>query len=171
MLGAPGPYAAWVSWLEAYGRGEDLPIGHLAPIDPRMGPEMFERLMAQVDKAFTARQRRWTEALGKDLRGLSGDPVNGVSAVAVVLNNARRRLGPLRAFTEHPAFTSEMQESLRDSLKKTVKSAQESLVKTTKYAPFELRAAVRDNDLLRALPSPPAVPLTQAPPQGRRVIL
>jgi len=172
VLGTPGPYAAWVSWLEAFGRGEDLPIGHLAPIDPRMGPKMFERLMVQVNKAFAARQRLWTEALGRDVRGLSGDTVTGVASVVVVLTGARRRLAPLRAFTEHPAFTPKMRDTLRESLEKTVSSAQKSLVKTTKDAPFELQSAVRGNDMLRALaPPPPPVPPTSAPRQGRRVIL
>jgi hypothetical protein len=106
------------------------------------------------------------------VRGLSGDSVTGVAAVAVVLTNARKRLAPLRAFTEHPAFTAEMRDTLRESLEKTVRSAQDSLVKTTRHAPFELQSAVRGNDMLRALaPPPPPVPPTSAPPRGRRVIL
>lgn len=169
MLGVPGSYTNWVSWLEAFGRGEDRPSGHLPPLDAKMGPHMLERLLNQVHQAFHKRQQRWAEVLRRDLKSLSHNSPDAVIAVAVVLNSARKRLAPLWEFASHPAFPQDLREILRDGLTETVQSSQRSLEDTTRRAPFELQSAVRGNSMLVPYTSPKSSPSGPAP--GRRVIL
>jgi hypothetical protein len=159
VLGSSGSYAAWVSWLEAYGRGDDLPSGHLRPVDARMGPQMLERLLSHVHKAFYQRQQRWNDALLRDLRALSPTAADPVTNIALMMTNARTRLTPLRAFAEHPAFTEELRELLRGALAETVRSSQHSLEDST-----------RRNSLTVPLTSPSSPP-KPGPAPGRRVIL
>ncbi|PRY34269.1 hypothetical protein [Umezawaea tangerina] len=171
MLRTPGPYAAWKSWLEAFGRGEDLPFDHLPVIDEKMGPEMADRLLRQVAEAFHQRQRRWSEALRRDQQLLTMDPARAATTIAVVLGNARTLLAPLRDLTEHPRFPAELRKSLAEALEQTVRSAQRSLEDSARHAPIELQSAIRMNSLVPALTRkrPPA--RTPGTTTGRRVIL
>jgi hypothetical protein len=169
VLGVPGSYTDWVSWLEAFGRGEDRPSGHLPVLDAKMGPHMLERLLNQVHQAFHKRQQRWGEVLRRDLKSLSHNSPDAVITVAVVLNSARKRLAPLWEFVDHPAFPEDLHKILRDGLTETVKSSQRSLEDTTRRAPFELQAAVRSNSMLAPYKPPRPRPPGSAP--GRRVIL
>lgn len=176
VFATPGPYAAWTSWLEAFGRGEDLPSAHLEPIDERMGPHMQQRLLVQVAQAFHERQRRWSEALRREQRHLATDPAGAVTAIAAMLRNARTLLRPLRELAEHPCFPAELRENLRTALEQTVRSAQRSLEDSARHAPLELQSAIRTNSLLPALTRPHPVAPTQksvapGPAPGRRVIL
>ncbi len=171
MPGTPGPYAAWVSWLEAFGRGEDLPGTHLPPISEDMGPHMQERLLRHVSEAFHSRQRRWSAAVQRDRQLLLVDPARAATALAVLMHNAKNVLGPLREFTEHPRFPPELRKSLRVALRDSVTSAQRSLEDSTREAPAELRAAVRTNSLVPALTRPRAVTPKPGGAPGRRVIL
>ncbi|HEX4722841.1 MAG TPA: hypothetical protein VH333_10030 [Pseudonocardiaceae bacterium] len=171
MPSTEGPYAAWVSWLAAFGRGEDPPSGHLTRVDQSLGPEMLARLTSHVATAFHDRQRRWSDALVRDQQLLRIDPANAGTAIAVVLHNARALLAPLVAFTAMPLFPTELRENLRTALAQTVRSAQQTLVDSAREAPEELRNAIAANSLLPALTRPP----TARPPTGsapvRRVIL
>jgi hypothetical protein len=170
MPRTPNPYAAWVSWLNAFGSGEDRPSGHLTPVDERLGPDMLARLTAHVATAFHDRQRRWSAALARDQQLLRVDPANAGTAIAVVLHNGRTLLAPLVAFTALPLFPAELQENLRTALEQTVRSAQQSLADSAREAPAELRNAIAANSLLPALTRPPTVGHT-GPPPVRRVIL
>jgi hypothetical protein len=165
MLGAPGAYAAWVGWLEAFGRGEDLPAGHLQPVDIRLGPQMFDRLLGHVTQAFRERQRRWNDVLARDLGTLKPE----VTAIEVMMTSARTRLAPLRAFAEHRAFPEDVRQLLRDGLAETVRSAQKTLEDSARHAPFEVQSAIRRNVL--TVPITPPSPANPGPGPGRRVIL
>jgi hypothetical protein len=166
----PGPYAAWVSWLAAFGRGEDLPAGHLAPFDVELGPQMAERLARHVADAFHDRLRHWQDAFSRDQQLLLAQPERAVTVLPVVLADARKRLGPLVALTIHSGLPAELRTSVADALRKTISSAQGSLEDSVRDAPVELRNAVRQNSLEPAL-TRTAAPAPAGPARGRRVIL
>ena len=170
MRGISGPYSAWVNWLTAFGRGEDPPVEHLPVIDERYGPAMLERLMRHVAAAFDARQKRWQEALRRDQDLLSAEPGNAVTAMAVVLVDARARLAPLVALTRVAALPEPMREALRDALEKTVRSSQQTLDDSSRDGPAELRNTIRANTLLAGLRHRP-VSSQGTPTTTRRVIL
>jgi hypothetical protein len=159
-----------VSWLAAFGRGEDLPAGHLTPIDAELGPQMAERLARHVADAFHGRVRRWEEAFSRDQQLLLAHPERAVTVLAVVLADARKRLAPLVAFTVHPGLPEQLRTSLADALRETISSAQRSLQDAVRDAPVPLRNAVRQNSLEPALTRPAAAAPT-GPARGRRVIL
>ncbi|XVV00582.1 hypothetical protein ACQPW3_24485 [Actinosynnema sp. CA-248983] len=168
----PGPYAAWTSWLEAFGRGEDLPAAHLTAVTADLGPQLVERLLGLVAQAFHDRQRRWQEALQRDLKALTAQPAHATTAVAAVLRDARLRLAPLREFTELPQLPEDARANLRSALTETVTSAQRTLEGSIRDAPVEFQSAVRANSLVPGLTRPRTAPATgPARPPGRRVIL
>ncbi|MDQ7807304.1 hypothetical protein Q5425_26510 [Amycolatopsis sp. A133] len=159
-----------MSWLSAFGRGEDLPSGHLPPIDAELGPQMTERLARHVADAFHDRLRRWQEAFSREQQLLLARPERAVTVLAVVLADARKRLGPLVAFTVHPGLPDELRTSVADALRETISSAQRSLEDSVRDAPAPLRNAVRQNSLEPAL-TRTAAPSPTGPARGRRVIL
>ncbi|WP_330277840.1 hypothetical protein OG205_20500 [Lentzea sp. NBC_00516] len=165
MRHAPGPYADWRAWLDAFAKGIDLPAEHLAPIGEQMGPHVQERLMRHIAEAFAQRQRRWADTFQRDLGTLTGDPVH---ALAAILASARTRLAPLRKFCASPAMTPALREELTSALDETLRSSQRSLEDSVRHAPIALQAVVRDNRLTTAPPPLPA-PGGQSP--GRRVII
>ncbi|SFW92117.1 hypothetical protein [Amycolatopsis australiensis] len=171
MYRAPGPYAAWVRWLEAFGRGEDLPSAHLVAVGIELGPQMLERLSRHLAEAFHARQRRWSDALIRDQQMLLADPARAVTAIAVIMADARKRLGPLVALTTHPALPADLKESLTAALQETVRSSQQSLEDSARDAPAELRNAIRQNSLVPALARTAAARPSGGSPTRRRVIL
>jgi uncharacterized protein (DUF2267 family) len=170
MPGISGPYSVWVTWLSAFGRGEDPPVEHLPVIDERYGPAMLERLMQHVAAAFDARQKRWQEALRRDQDLLLVETGNAVTAMAVVLVDARARLAPLVALTRTAALPEPVRDTLRDALEKTVRSSQQTLDDSSRDGPAELRNTIRANTLLAGLRHRPASQ-QGAPTTTRRVIL
>ncbi|KOV87218.1 hypothetical protein [Nocardia sp. NRRL S-836] len=165
MRQAPGPYADWRAWLDAFAEGTDLPAEHLAPICEQMGPHVQERLMRHIAEAFAQRQRRWADTFQRDLGALAGDPVH---ALAATLASARTRLAPLRRFCASPAMPPALRDELTSALDETVRSSQSSLDDSVRHAPIALQVVVRDTRLTTAPPPPPA-PGRQSP--GRRVII
>lgn len=169
-LGAPGPYAAWVSWLDAFAHGEDLPQAHLTTVDERMGPHMQERLLRHLAAAFEARARRWSDVL---TRHLGSDTVRRPAELAAALVAARGRLRPLRRLADDGRLPEAVREELHRALGQMLSSAQESLERSARRGPGageQLVAVVRTNSLLAPAPAPPPA---AAPPRsaGRRVIL
>ena len=59
-----GGYAAWVSWLEAFRRGEDPPTEGLGPVRGGFGSYVEARLLDRLSAAFAERVRQWQTALG-----------------------------------------------------------------------------------------------------------
>ncbi len=170
MRHAPGPYADWRAWLDAFAGGTDLPSGHLAPIDEQMGRHVQERLVRHVSEAFARRQRRWADTFQRDLGTLLGDPGRAVQALAAAMTSARTRLAPLRRLCALSAMPPVLRDQLSSALDETVRSSQRSLDDSVRHAPIELQAVVRANRLTAApAPSPPPAPGRQGP--GRRVII
>jgi hypothetical protein len=161
-----GPYAAWASWLTAFGRGEDLSADQLVPVDEDMGPHMQSRVLQRLNEAFVARQRVWDQALVRDL------DADGLSALTLVA--ARIRLRPLVALTRNPLLPDTVRTALRDALTETVRSAQRSIEDSVRRQPGavdRLLGVVRENALTAALSEPPPVTAPRAGPAGRTVIL
>lgn len=176
-LHPPGEYAAWVSWLDAFAVGTDLPDGHLPPVGEAMGPHMQSRVIERLARSFEARAARWAHALQRDLDTVRADPMT----LAVALVAARGRLGPLTALAADTRLADDVRDELRSALESLVGSAQDSLDDSVRRSrdPLPLQAVVRDNDLRRAFAPPPAPALPErrpddpapVPSRGRRVIL
>lgn len=173
MLTAPGPYAAWASWLDAFARGEDLPSHHLSPVDQQLGPHMQQRLLQRVAAAFQTRARMWNETLRRHLAASADRDPTEFGALLVA---ARGRLQPLRELSTNSRLPSEVRQSLHDALSEMVSGAQENLEHSARRAPHDaerLLAIARENSLAGALKSPrmPAHRTQPPPAAGRRVIL
>lgn len=173
MRTAHGPYAAWVSWLDAFGRGEDLPSGHLTVVDEQLGPQMVGRFLERLETAFRARAERWGDTLR---RHLDVGPLGSPTELAAILVAARRRLRPLTALANDRRLPEQVRTSLSTALREMTEQAQDSLEQAVRRKPVgadRLIATVRENRLT-TVPSPaprPASPGAPPPPVGRRVIL
>lgn len=171
-VSVPGNYEAWVSWLDAYARGEDLPNTHLLPLDDEMGPHMLSRLIDRVARAFEARTARWNATLQRDV---TAGATGGHTALAAALVAARGRLAPLVALSRSPLLPSDLRANMASSLESALRSVQESLEDSAHRGRDRemMLALVRDNCLLATLspPSLPRAPTPRSPAPGRRVIL
>ena len=169
----PGSYASWVSWLDAFARGEDLPDQHLSAVNEQLGPHMQQRLLQRVAAAFEARARMWNETLSRHLAAsVAGEPAE----LGALLVAARGRLQPLRALSTDHRLPAEVRQSLAEALSEMIRGSQENLEHSVRRAPQEaerLLAVARENSLAGALASPrmPAHRTQPPPPAGRRVIL
>jgi hypothetical protein len=171
---APGPYAAWVSWLDAFARGEDLPSQHLAAVDDRLGPHMQQRLLQRVAAAFEARARMWNETLR---RHLAASVAREPAELGTLLVAARGRLAPLCELSTDHRLPAEVRQSLHDALSEMISGAQQNLEDSARRQPYgaeQLLAITRENNLTGAL-RPPQMPPQRTQPlppaAGRRVIL
>lgn len=175
MVAAHGNYAAWAAWLEAYGRGTDLPSRHLTAIDDGLGPHMQERLLLRIKAAFEERTRLWSETLR---RHLESGAVREVRELGAALVAARGRLQPLRLLTTDPRLPEPVRSGMRDALAEMLRSSQDSLENSVRRQPRDserLLAVVRENTLTAAL-DPPVLPPARTgsalpPPAGRQVII
>lgn len=174
MRTAHGPYAEWVSWLDAFGRGEDLPSGHLIAVDERLGPQMVGRFLNRLEAAFRVRAERWGDTLR---RHLDAAPLSSPTELAAILVAARGRLRPLAALAADPRLPEQVRTSLSTALRDMTEQAQDSLEQSVrrKSAGAEtLIATVRENRLTAFPPTAPPSPGSPGalpPHAGRRVIL
>ncbi|TCK22272.1 hypothetical protein [Pseudonocardia endophytica] len=172
MRTAHGPYAEWVSWLDAFARGEDLPSRHLTVVDEQLGPHMVGRLLDRLAAAFRARADRWTDTLR---RHLDVGPLGTPTELAAILVAARGRLRPLTALAADPRLPEEVRTALSTALRDLTGQAQDSLEQAVRRRPGadRLIATVRENRLTAVPPPAPpmASPGAPPPPVGRRVIL
>jgi hypothetical protein len=162
----PGPYAAWASWLTAFGCGEDLPDTHLVPIGDEMGPGMQARLLQRVDAAFVARQELWVRAFARDRDAAELTRLR----LASILVAARGRLRPLVDLSRSELLPAPARAALADALEHAVRSTQDSLEDAVRNAAVPL-GIVRDNTLVAALTAPSRVDRPERPPTGRGIIL
>lgn len=164
-----GPYSAWVSWLDAFAGGTDLPSGHLVPVDAMLGPHMQERLLLRLVAAFDARCKAWDATLQ---RRLDTGTVRRPSELAAVLVGARRGLRPIAALGADPRLPEPVRDELGRALRSLVDSVHTSLEDSVRRLPRgseQLLAVIRENRFDPVLsPAPPAPP--PVPPTGRRVI-
>jgi hypothetical protein len=120
---ADGPYARWVTWLDAFRRGDvDDPVG-LAPMTPeQFGPAVFGKLALRCAGAFDARLALWASALQRDL-----DRANAAGDISAALQNARRRGQALHTFTSSSLIYADLATTLQEALDKTLEAANEAL--------------------------------------------
>jgi hypothetical protein len=156
------PYAAWVDWLTAFGRGEDRPATHLVAVTEELGPDMYARVLHRLHEAFVARHRLWVEALQRDIDTLP-------AALATHLVNARARLRPLVELTRSELLPEPERAALTEALTDAVRSTQDSLANDVRRDDA-LTAIVRDNDLTVALTAASRVDEPETGPTGRTII-
>lgn len=92
-------YGAWVSWLEAFRRGEDPPTTGLGPVRGGFGSYLEARLLERLSTAFAERVRQWQTALGDRI---VARPPEGPVAATAMLQDAVARLEPLMRLADSP---------------------------------------------------------------------
>lgn len=170
MRPPPGPYAAWASWLTAYGRGEDLPTTHLVPIGDDMGPDMQARVLQRLNEAFIARQARWAKAFERDRDVFELTPMR----LAANLVQARTRLRPLVDLCRNELLPEPVRAVFTEALGQAVRSTQNSLEDSVRRLPHgadQLLTVIRDNAITAALTAPSRVDEPEQRPAGRGIIL
>jgi hypothetical protein len=163
---APGPYAAWASWLTAFGRGEDLPSTHLVPIGADMGPDMQARVLQRLNAAFVARQELWVKAFARDRDAFELTRMS----LATNMVQARARLRPLVELCRSQLLPEPVRSTLGQALGDALRSTQKSLEDSVRGADV-LLGILRDNDLTAVLVAPSRVDEPERRPTGRAVIL
>jgi hypothetical protein len=108
-----GGYAAWVSWLEAFRRGEDPSTEGLGPVRGGFGSYVEARLLERLSTAFAERVRQWQASLGDRI---VAQPPDGPVAASAILRDAVTRLEPLMKLAESPLVPPGLGASMRDML-------------------------------------------------------
>ena len=108
-----GGYAAWVSWLEAFRRGEDPSTEGLGPVRGGLGSYVEARLLEKLSTAFAERVRQWQAALGDRI---VAQPPDGPVAASAILRDAIARLEPLTKLADSPLVPPALGASMRDML-------------------------------------------------------
>jgi len=118
-----GVYSDWVDWLVAFGKGRDLPAGHLHAIDPAtMGQACVARLYGRCGDAVGARLQLWWAAIGRDL-----DRARSADELRMALSAARARLAPLEALARSALLPQDLRGSLGERLSRALDDVQEQL--------------------------------------------
>ncbi len=125
----PGQYQAWTSWLDAFARGEDLPMNHLRAIGSDLGPYMQERLVERLAEAFTARVGVWNRTVTDRLCSAQRRGMDGLAGTLVQL---RGQVRPLIRLSESPLVPAELRAQLREAVTTLVESAQDSLERSAR---------------------------------------
>jgi hypothetical protein len=110
---ARGGYAAWVSWLEAFRRGEDPSTEGLGPVRGGFGSYVEARLLERLSTAFAERVRQWQASLGDRI---VAQPPDGPVAASSMLRDAVARLEPLAKLAGSPLVPPALGASMRDML-------------------------------------------------------
>ena len=154
-----GTYANWVGWLEAFRRGDDVPVDDLDPVDGRLGPYVEARLLDRLSAAVTERIRRWRAELADDV--IAAPPSDG-SAAAVLLAEASRRLGPLERLASSPLLPAEVTTAigaalveLRAGARGALEDARRRMVEETVELPVVDRPVGTVHGLRPGIPSRP----------------
>ncbi len=108
-----GGYADWVSWVEAFRRGENPPTDGLAPISGGLGSYVEARLLDRMSAAFTDRVRQWQTALGD---AIVARPPEGPVAASAMLRDAVARLDPLTRLATSPLLPRSLGASMHEML-------------------------------------------------------
>jgi hypothetical protein len=106
-------YGAWVSWLEAFRRGEDPPTAGLGPVRGGFGSYVEARLLERLSTAFAERVRQWQTALGDRI---VAQPPDGPVAAAAMLQDAVARLEPLAKLADSPLVPRPLAASMHEML-------------------------------------------------------
>jgi hypothetical protein len=108
-----GGYAAWVSWLEAFRRGEDPPTEGLGPVRGGFGSYVEARLLERLSTAFAERVRQWQTALGDRI---VAQPPDGPVAATALFHDAVARLEPLVRLADSPLVPRPLAVSMHEML-------------------------------------------------------
>jgi hypothetical protein len=106
-------YAAWVSWLEAFRRGEDPSTDGLGPVRGGFGSYVEARLLERLSTAFAERVRQWQTSLGDRI---VAQPPDGPVAAAALFQDAVARLGPLARLADSPLVPRPLAASMHEML-------------------------------------------------------
>lgn len=121
---ARGGYAAWVSWLEAFRRGEDPAIDGLGPVRGGFGSYVEARLLERLSTAFAERVRQWQTALGDRI---VAQPPDGPVAASALFRDAVARLEPLGRLADSPLIPRPLAVSMHDMLRTVREGARSAL--------------------------------------------
>lgn len=126
MVSGPvsGTYAAWVTWLEAFRRGEDPGYDRLEPIDGRLGSYMEARLLDKLSSAFTERVRQWQADLAD---AVVRRPPPDAPTAAAMLREASARLDPLARLAGSALLPPPLATAMHSSLRGVRDGAREAL--------------------------------------------
>lgn len=151
-------YAAWVSWLEAFRRGENPPTDGLRPISSDLGSYVEARLLDRVAAAFAERVRHWQTGLGAQV---VARPPSGPAEAAEMLREAVTGLDPLVRLAASPLVPSSLGASmhtvlagLRDGARSAVDDA------------WRRQAENTENPSADPVPGRSALPLPRGAAQG-----
>lgn len=108
-----GGYAAWVSWIEAFRRGENPPTDGLGPITNALGSYVEARLLDRISVAFAERIRQWQTSLGD---AIVARPPDGPVAASAMLRDATARLDPLMRLATSPLLPRSLGASMHEML-------------------------------------------------------
>lgn len=165
-----GTYANWVGWLEAFRRGDDVPVDDLDPVDGRLGPYVEARLLDRLSAAVTERIRRWRSDLADDV--IAAPPADE-PAVTALLAEASRRLGPLERLASSPLLPAEVTTAigaalaeLRAGARDALEDARRRMVEETVELPVVDRPVGTVHGLRPGIPSRP-LPSPRAGVGGR----
>lgn len=121
---ARGGYAAWVSWLEAFRRGENPPTEGLGPVRGGFGSYVEARLLDRLSAAFAERVRQWQTALGDRI---VAQPPDGPVAASALFADAVARLEPLTRLADSPLLPRGLAVSMHDMLRTVREGARSAL--------------------------------------------
>lgn len=158
-----GGYAAWVSWLEAFRRGEDPPTDGLGPVRGDFGSYVEARLLDRLSAAFAERVRQWQAALGDRI---VAQPPSGPVAASAMLHEAVARLEPLTRLADSPLIPRPLAISMHEMLRTVREGARSALDEAWQrgleddHAPFPAQRRV-------GAARPPAPPAPRGVRPGR----
>ncbi|MFC5140773.1 hypothetical protein ACFPK1_21230 [Actinomycetospora rhizophila] len=121
---ARGGYAAWVTWLEAFRRGEDPATEGLGPVRGGFGSYVEARLLERLSTAFAERVRQWQTSLGDRI---VAHPPDGPAAAAALFQDAVARLEPLTRLADSPLIPRPLAVSMHDMLRTVREGARSAL--------------------------------------------
>jgi hypothetical protein len=117
-------YAAWVTWLEAFRRGENPPTEGLGPVRGGFGSYVEARLLDRLSAAFAERVRQWQTALGERI---VAQPPDGPVAAGAIFHDAIARLEPLARLADSPLLPRALAVSMHDMLRTVREGARSAL--------------------------------------------
>lgn len=119
-----GGYAAWVSWIEAFRRGENPPTDGLGPISGWLGSYVEARVLDRLSVAYTDRVRAWQTTVGD---AIVASPPDGPAAASAMLRDAVARLDPLLRLASSPLLPRSLGASMHTMVGQVRDGAQTAL--------------------------------------------
>lgn len=134
------PYAAWISWIDAFAAGRDPGPGGpglVAIDDARVGGYAGDRVIERLSEALAQRVERWSSMLNRELAAALRNPN---ASLGPVLVGARRRLNVLREELASVPLPSAVGQEAREALDAVAATAQQSLEDALRHRPHSAAA-------------------------------